>query len=164
MAYTSYLKDQHDEISKCLENAAYEARESLKCHKSINRLESREQFYEFVCCIFRLSQICCWLFPAKNYNAAIIFDNLSKKLFAHYCMYSQKVKHSKEFASTINNCMKLLGLEEIPWVDETKSGDDDLPNTQVLTEEDEWQANMNLKEIAPTPNGKIQSSNLSALL
>eukprot|EP00794_Sanderia_malayensis_P006373 gene6373-7106_t len=146
LAYTDVL---HDESKKnqCLENALHEVTESLKCHTSISRLESSEQFYEFVCCIFRISQICHLRFAAKN-KASQIFENLSKLLFYYYCTLSPNIKHNDKSAALINESMAILSLPKIPRVDEMKVDDENLPSQEIAIAKDADPANIaKLEEI-----------------
>ncbi|XP_065066391.1 uncharacterized protein LOC135692242 isoform X1 [Rhopilema esculentum] len=105
-----------------LQCAATELMSGLQCHTSIASLESREQFYEFVFCAYKLAQVVNELkklqlemslkVSLKNTGTALM--SLSKKLYERYCSFPARVQHDKQSIMFIQSIMAMLNLPKIP--------------------------------------------------
>ena len=119
--YSKLLPDNSDEKRNYLIYAATECLEGLRCHKSIASLESREQYYECVYCVYKLSQVCQELTRLPAQYKIMVDDNLSSALsniafllYEHYCSLEMKFQHSDWSSKLIRATLQLLALPEIP--------------------------------------------------
>ena len=102
-----------------LENAAHEFREGLRCHDSISRLESKDQFYEFILAIQRLSLICKQNVVVEKIgkNIGLTLEKLAKLLYEHHCLFPQQIKHTEYSKLLVNLALSLVDLPAIPLDD-----------------------------------------------
>ena len=102
--------------------AANELTEGLSCHTSIASLESREQFYEFVFCVYKLSQVLTEMSKVQYgpdtttpmANFANVLFSLACQLYDHYCSFEKKVQHNEWSSLLIQTTLHLLSLRKIP--------------------------------------------------
>lgn len=116
-----------------MENAAHELREGLKCHDSISRLKSKDQFYEFVLAVQRISLICKEPIVMKRVgtNIGLTLEKLAKLLYEHHCLFPQQIKHTKWSKMLIDVTLSLLDLPAIPVDDELVMIDSYIPVVEV---------------------------------
>lgn len=118
--YSKVLPENSNEIVFYLKYAATELIEGLKCHTSISSLQSREQFYEFVFCVYKLSQVLRKLYEmyrnqgsSLNGTAKALFA-LALKLYEHYCSFQTKIEHDDWSTMLIQTTLLLLNLPKLP--------------------------------------------------
>ena len=116
-----------------LENAAHEFKEGLRCHDSISRLESKDQFYEFILAVHRLSLICREEVVTRRIgaNIGLTLDRLAKLLYEHHCMFPQSIKHTHYSKILIDLSLSLVGLPAIPMDDNLQMIDSYVPLVEV---------------------------------
>lgn len=116
-----------------LENAAHEFKEGLRCHDSISRLESKDQFYEFILAVHRLSLICREEVVTRRIgeNIGLTLDRLAKLLYEHHCMFPQLIKHTHYSKILIDLSLSLVGLPAIPVDDNLQMIDSYVPFVEV---------------------------------
>lgn len=118
---------------KYLENAAHEFCEGLRCHDSISRLESKDQFYEFILAVQRLSLICKERVVMQNIgeNIAKTLEKLARLLYEHHCLFPQQIRHTEYSVLLVNLALSLVNLPEIPMRDNLEMLDLHVPVVQV---------------------------------
>ena len=116
-----------------LENAAHEFREGLRCHDSISRLESKDQFYEFILAIQRLSLICKEKVVVQKIgeNIGTTLEKLATLLYEHHCLFPQQIKHTEYSKLLINLALSLVDLPPIPLDDKLEMLDIHVPVVEV---------------------------------
>lgn len=120
MIYSKILPENSVEVEFYLKYAATELMEGLKCHTSIASLESREQFYEFVFCVYKLSEVLTELFKLNKNASPALHESgkallaLSMKLYNHYCAYKSKIQHDTWSNNLVKTTMLLLNLPPLP--------------------------------------------------
>ena len=126
------LEDDHIKF-EYLENAAHEFKEGLRCHDSISRLESKDQFYEFILAVHRLSLICREEVVTRKIgaNIGLTLDRLAKLLYEHHCMFPQSIKHTHYSKILVDLSLSLVGLPAIPMDDNLQMIDSYVPLVEV---------------------------------
>ena len=118
--YSKILPENSSEIGFYLKYAATELIEGLKCHTSISSLQSREQFYEFVFCVYKLSQVLNELYDLQRIVGSSLNGTskalmaLSLKLYEHYCSFDLKIEHDDWSIMLIQTTLLLLNLPKLP--------------------------------------------------
>ena len=142
-----------DDASKYqyLENAAHEFREGLRCHDSISRLESKDQFYEFILAIQRLSLICKENIVVQKIgeNIGVTLEKLAKLLYEHHCLFPQQIKHTEYSKLLVNLALSLVDLPAIPM-------DDNLEMFTVHVPVVEVKPSANIKSLSTIKDERIQ--------
>ena len=143
-----------------LQCAATELMSGLQCHTSIASLESREQFYEFVFCAYKLAQVVNELkkmqlemsqkVSLKNTGTALM--SLSKKLYERYCSFPARVQHDKQSILFIQSIMAMLNLPKIPLQESKISLQKNLPEKVP----DQSKVDREESEMKERPLGKDQ--------
>ena len=111
----------------------YELIEALSCHQSVSRLESREQYYEFILSTFRLSSACNEDIIAERFGKQLgqCLQNVAVLLYEHYCSFPYQISHNESSVKLIQATLKMLNLKEIPLEDELKITDAGVPDMEV---------------------------------
>lgn len=142
-----------DDASKYqyLENAAHEFREGLRCHDSISRLESKDQFYEFILAIQRLSLICKDEIVVQRIgeNIGRTLEKLAKLLYEHHCLFPQQIRHTEYSTLLINLALGLVDLPEIPKDDNLEMLNVHVPVVEVKPSE-------NVKSLSTIKDERVQ--------
>ena len=131
--YTKVLPGNSHEVVFYLRYAATELIEGLKCHTSVSSLQSREQFYEFVFCVYKLSQVLRELYELYRNRGSSLDGTaeslfaLSLKLFEHYCSFQIKIEHDDWSTMLIQTTLLLLNLPKLPLNENPK-----LPATEAV--------------------------------
>ena len=89
-----------------LKNALIELKESLVAHKSLDSLKSREQYYEFITALYKIS---CVLEHSKH-EKHLDIKKISMMLFDHYCRNQTTIVHDDNSAACINIALSVLHL------------------------------------------------------
>eukprot|EP00794_Sanderia_malayensis_P009176 gene9176-10150_t len=137
----------HENKYQYLENAAHELREGLRCHDSISRLESKDQFYEFILAVQRLSLISKELKIGNNLSGTLL--RLAMLLYEHHCLFPQQIKHTKRSKMLIDMTLSLLELPCIPLEDNLEMMDSYTPLVEIKPE-------LNVRSLTAVEHGKIK--------
>ena len=141
--YSKALPQNSNEIGFYLKYAATELIEGLKCHTSISSLQSREQFYEFVFCVYKLSQVLNELYGLQRIVASSLDGTskallaLSLKLYEHYCSFDLKIEHDDWSIMLIQTTLLLLNLPKLPLNENIKLPATDRTSTLSPQQSDE---------------------------
>ena len=120
LIYTEILPENSSEVGFYLKYAATELIQGLKCHTSVSSLESREQFYEFVFCVYKLSQALAKLYKLHGNSDSSLNGTakallaLALKLYEHYCSFELKLHHDDWSTMLIQTTLLLLNLPKLP--------------------------------------------------
>ena len=126
LIYSRILPRNSNEAGFYLKYAATELIEGLKCHSSISSLQSREQLYEFVFCVYKLSQVLADLYGLRGSRDSSLNGTakallaLALKLYEHYCSFELKIEHDDWSIMLIQTTMLLLGLPKLPLTENSK--------------------------------------------
>ena len=94
--------------SQFLNEALKELKESLEAHKSIESLQSREQYYEFIGALYKAS--CGFELQNRQEKTAQDLKNVSILLYDHYCRHQTAVVHDAFSQRLITSALLTLGL------------------------------------------------------
>eukprot|EP00794_Sanderia_malayensis_P009178 gene9178-10152_t len=118
--------DSIEKINYLLYSAA-ECIEGLRCHMSIASLESREQYYEFVFCVYKLARVCEELSQYHHHyygNEITVSKSMSDALscisfhlYEHYCSSEKKFQHTEWSSLLVQTTLQLLRLPRIPHME-----------------------------------------------
>ena len=144
------LPDREDKY-QYLENAAHEFREGLRCHDSISRLESKDQFYEFILAIQRLSLVCKEEVVVQKIgeNIGKTLEKLAKLLYEHHCLFPQQIKHTEYSKLLVNLALRLVDLPDIPLDDNLEMLNTHVPVVEV-------KPNANVKSLMTIKDERIE--------
>ena len=111
----------------------YELKEALACHQSISRLQSREQYHEFILSTFRLSLVCSEETIVERFGKELgkCLLHIATLLYEHYCSFSYQIHHNEWSIKLIQATLRMLHLEEMPQEDQLKITKSGLPNMEV---------------------------------
>ena len=134
----SQLSTDHARQSELLNQSLGELNESLKAHKSLESLKSREQFYELIRVLHKTS--CVLKCQAERPKSAEDLKRISILLYDHYCCHQVSVVHDAFSQRLINTALLVLGLptfaddaSSIDSVASTSSSQGDLKEPAKIT-------------------------------
>ena len=106
LQYSKYSKLSEEDKQKFLNDALKEFRKSLAAHKSLDALESREQYYEFIIALYKIS---CVLEDVKH-GQQLELKIISMALFYHYCCNQTSIVHDDNSKKIITIAMNILDI------------------------------------------------------
>ena len=125
------------ETYELLQTILKEMKSSLGAHKTIDALESSEQFFEFVRALFMISLVLAFSPVQQDRMAAEYIQQLSIELYLHLCNYnkvqrSARLNHSSKSFQLINTSLTVLGLPALLGVlgEETSDTEIKIPEAE----------------------------------
>ena len=125
LCYSQLIPDEIQRIEH-LKIAAEDFKDSIQAHKEVNSLTSREEFYVFVCAVYKLGITYQARATQDSIQQAHCIDEMSRLLYEHYCSFTGTILLDKEITDLITYCLSYLQLNQFCG--------DELPNTKMLVQ------------------------------
>lgn len=125
LCYSQLIPDEIQRIEH-LKIAAEDFKDSIQAHKEVNSLTSREEFYVFVCAVYKLGITYQVRATQDSIQQAHCIDEMSRLLYEHYCSFTGTILLDKEITDLITYCLSYLQLNQFCG--------DELPNTKMLVQ------------------------------
>lgn len=119
-----------DELQKKahLHIAAEDFKDSIQAHEDLQSLTSREEFFVFVCAVYKLGVSYQAMATQGSLQQAQRIDRISMLLYEHYCSFTETILLDNEITKVITHCLNILHLS--PFSDEDFSNTEGLIETQ----------------------------------
>ncbi|XP_028418422.1 alpha-protein kinase 1-like isoform X2 [Dendronephthya gigantea] len=138
------LSDSLAETYELLQTILEEMKGSLGAHKTIETLESSEQFFEFVRALFMISLALAFSPVEQDRKLGEYVQQLSIELYFHLCNHNFKVQskesesvarlsHSAKSVTLMNTSLSVLGLPSLLGVLEEEVGPERKKSEENLT-------------------------------
>jgi len=95
-----------------LKIAAKAFRDSIEAHKELKSLSSREEFYVFVCAVYKLGITYQCTGTQGSIKKAGDIKEMSRVLYEHYCSFTETILLDKEITDLISCCLRYLHLKQ----------------------------------------------------
>lgn len=119
-----------DELQKKahLHIAAEDFKDSIQAHADLQSLTSREEFFVFVCAVYKLGVSYQAMATQGSLQQAQRIEKISMLLYEHYCSFTETILLDNEITKVITHCLNILHLS--PFSDEDFSNTEGLTGTQ----------------------------------
>ena len=95
-----------------LKIAAKDFKDSIQAHKELKSLSSREEFYVFVCAVYKLGLTYQFTGTQDSFQKAGYINEMSRLLYEHYCSFTGTILLDKEITDLISRCLSYLQLKQ----------------------------------------------------
>ena len=126
MLHYSQLIPDELQRQEHLHIASEDFKDSIQSHTDFQSLTSREQFFIFVCAVYKLGVTYQAMGTQGSIQQAQRIHKISMALYEHYCSFTGTILLDKEITKVISYCRSILQLK--PFCDE------ELSNTEGLIE------------------------------
>ena len=126
MLHYSRLISNEAQRQEHLRIAIEDFKDSIQAHKEVQSLTSREQFFVFVCAVYKLSIAYQEMAEQGYIQQGKYIGKISMLLYEHYCSFTGVILLDEEITKLITHCLNILQLNQ--FCDEGPS------NTEGLTE------------------------------
>ena len=126
MLHYSQLIPDELQRQEHLHIATEDFKDSIQAHRDFQSLASREQFFIFVCAVYKLGVTYQAMGTQGSIKQVQRMYKISMALYEHYCSFTGTILLDKEITKVISYCRSILQLK--PFCDE------ELSNTEGLLE------------------------------
>ena len=126
MLHYSQLIPDELQRQEHLHIATEDFKDSIQAHTDFQSLTSREEFFIFVCAVYKLGVTYQAMAKQGSIQQVQCINEISMALYEHYCSFTGTILLDKEITKVISYCLSILQLK--PFYDE------ELSNSQGLIE------------------------------
>ena len=112
MLFYSELIPDADKKRELLKIAANDFKDSIQAHKELKSLNSREEFYVFVCAVYKLGITYQCTGTHGSIKKAGDIKEMSRVLYEHYCLFTGTFLLDKKITNLISFCLSYLHLKQ----------------------------------------------------
>ena len=112
MLHYSRLISNEAQRQEHLRIAIEDFKDSIQAHKEVKSLTSREQFFVFVCAVYKLSIAYQEMAEQGCIQQGKYIGKISMLLYEHYCSFTGVILLDEEITRLITHCLNILQLNQ----------------------------------------------------